>query len=49
VKAALDKAQIVIPFPQSTLSLRPEAQPLRIANAGHAGAGDQALDEKARA
>jgi small-conductance mechanosensitive channel len=32
VKAALDKAEITIPFPQSTLSLRPEAQPLRIAS-----------------
>lgn len=36
VKAALDKANITIPFPQSTLSLRPEAVPLRIAEAARA-------------
>ena len=30
VKAALDKADIAIPFPQSTLSLRPEHWPLRL-------------------
>ena len=32
VKAALDKAGITIPFPQSTLSFRPEAQPIHIAS-----------------
>jgi small-conductance mechanosensitive channel len=36
VKAALDRAKITIPFPQSTLSLRPEAVPLRIAEAARA-------------
>jgi small conductance mechanosensitive channel len=34
VKAALDLAGITIPFPQSTLSFRPEAQPLRITSEG---------------
>jgi len=34
VKKALDGAGITIPFPQSTLSFRPEAQPLRIAGTG---------------
>lgn len=33
VKAALDKASITIPFPQSTLSLRPEHVPLALAKA----------------
>ncbi len=32
VKRELDKAGITIPFPQSTLSFRPEAQPVQIAN-----------------
>lgn len=32
VKAALDTAGITIPFPQSTLSFRPEALPMRITN-----------------
>jgi small-conductance mechanosensitive channel len=32
VKAALDAAGITIPFPQSTLSFRPEAFPVRVAN-----------------
>ncbi len=33
IKAALDKAGITIPFPQSTLSFRPEATPIRLAEA----------------
>jgi small-conductance mechanosensitive channel len=32
VKAALDRAGITIPFPQSTLSFRPEAFPVRVTN-----------------
>ena len=38
VKAALDKAGITIPFPQSTLSFRPEAQPNHIATGEAANA-----------
>lgn len=30
IKAALDKAEITIPFPQNTVSLRPENWPLRV-------------------
>ncbi len=33
VKAALDSAEITVPFPQTTLSVRPEHQPFQIANA----------------
>ncbi len=40
VKRELDKAGITIPFPQSTLSFRPEAQPITIANG--AAANDRA-------
>ncbi len=44
VKAELDKAGISIPFPQSTLSFRPEAQPLRLAGPGRNEDGsEQAL------
>ncbi|KDA04024.1 hypothetical protein HOC_01761 [Hyphomonas oceanitis SCH89] len=34
VKQALDDAGITIPFPQSTLSFRPEAMPLRLQDSG---------------
>lgn len=44
VKAALDKAGITIPFPQSTVSFRPEAQPIHIANGAIADTNDNARD-----
>lgn len=34
IKAALDKAEITIPFPQNTVSLRPENWPLRVGAPG---------------
>ncbi len=34
IKAALDKAEITIPFPQNTVSLRPENWPLRVDPSG---------------
>lgn len=40
VKAALDKAGITIPFPQSTLSFRPEATPLAISESPRRIGGD---------
>ena len=44
VKAGLDKAGITIPFPQSTLSFRPEAYPLRLANEKLSLPGEPAAD-----